>query len=102
MSPRLFRLRLAWMPVLALLGILGLAANGLAQQQAVPSGMSSDAAKTGAGPRGTGAAPSSNPTMNTMPASPPESTTGSGPRGTPGSPSTNPGAPTTQTPQQTR
>ena len=103
MSPRLFRLRLAWMPVLALLGILGLAANGSAQQQAVPSGMSSDADKTGAGPRGAAeVGPSSNPTMNTMPASPPASTTGVGPRGTKAGPSTQPGGPTNQTPQQTR
>ena len=103
MKASVFRLRLAWVPALALLGTLGLAANGLAQQQGARSGTASDADQTGAGPRGTPGSPSSNPTKNTMPASPPASTTGMAePRGTPGSASTEPGAPTNQTPQQTR
>jgi len=89
-------------PILAALGTLGLATHGLAQQNAASPGMSSDTDKTGAGPRGTRVAPSSNPTLSTNPASPPESTTGVGPRGTKAAPSTEPGAPTNQNPQQTR
>ena len=101
MTASVFRPRLARMPVLALLGVLGLATTGLAQQQSSPAGTASDAEKTGVGQRGTKIAPSTNPTLATNPASPPASTTGATARGTKAGPSTDPGSPT-QTPQQTR
>jgi hypothetical protein len=102
MKLNLFGPSLLLAPILATLGTVGLATHGLAQQNAAPPGMSSDTQKTGAGPRGTKVAPSSNPTLATNPASPPESTTGVGSRGNKAAPSTEPGAPTNQTPQQTR
>ena len=101
MSPRVFRPRRSGVLALALLGVLGLATQGLAQQQAAPSGTASDAEKTGVGPRGTKVAPSTDPTLTTNPASPPASTTGVQPRGTKAGPSTDPGSPT-HTPGQTR
>jgi len=101
MRASVFRPRLARMSMLALLGVLGLAANGLAQQQSSPAGTASDAEKTGVGQRGTKVAPSTDPTLTTNPASPPASTTGATPRGTKAGPTTSPGSPT-QTPGQTR
>lgn len=101
MKARFLRPRSTLVPLLALLGALGLAAHSQAQN-AAPPGMKTDPDKTGVGPRGTKVGPSSSPTLSTQPASPPATTTGSGPRGTPTSPSTDPGAPTTKTPQQTR
>jgi hypothetical protein len=101
MTPNLFRSRLTWVPALTLLGLLGLATQGLAQQQSSPAGTTSDADKTGVGQRGTKVAPSSNPTLATNPASPPPSTTGATSRGSKAGPTTTPGSPT-QTPSQTR
>jgi hypothetical protein len=103
MSPYLFRPRLSVVPILALLGTVGLAAHVLAQQNPAPPGMQVGPEKTGAGPRGTpDVGPSTNPGTIVNPASPPPSTTGvPGTRGTKIGPTTTPGAPT-ETPQQTR
>ena len=78
----------------ALSGALGALAPAFAQQQQ-PGGVSGtnippDQSKTGAGPRGTKVAPSTDPGTSAGPTSSSPSQTGMGPRGTKAGPTTEP------------
>ena len=95
--------RIPLLSMLSVLAMVGLVTPGLAQQQNnAAGGMARGPEDTGAGPRGTPVAPSTNPDVSSHAVSPPASTTGVSPRGTPVAPSTNPATPTNQKPQQTR
>ncbi|HJS86850.1 MAG TPA: hypothetical protein VJ779_15450 [Acetobacteraceae bacterium] len=95
--------RIPLLSMLSVLAMVGLVAPSLAQQQNnAAGGMARGPEDTGAGPRGTPVAPSTNPSVPGHATTPPASTTGVPPRGTPVAPSTKPGAATNQTPQQTR
>ena len=83
---------------LALSGALGAVAPALAQQQGGVSGtnIGPDQSKTGAGPRGTKVAPSTDPGTSAGQTSSSSSQTGTGQRGTKAGPSTEPSTDMTQ------
>ena len=86
------RLPVSFALALALSGALGAVAPALAQQQGGVSGtnIGHDKSKTGAGPRGTKVAPSTDPGTSAGPTSSSSEETGKGPRGTKAAPSTEP------------
>jgi hypothetical protein len=81
---------------LVLSGSLIAAAPALAQQAGGTGGAppTPDESKTGAGPRGTGVGPSTEPGASVGPTSSSASQTGTGPRGSKAGPSTEPGSDT--------